>query len=202
MTTQEENGDQEEDGAVMNHGERDFLVVELVGSEARLLRAVEGLSVEQWNFREGQERWSIAEIVEHLVVFEGFILGAIQRVLGEAAEPEKCAAVAAKESLVLGLAASRGTKFVAREAARPVGRWVDAAELVAELKKARARTLAFVAEEQRELREHFFAHIVFGDLDCYQWLVVLARHMDRHLGQVDEVMGDTGFPIDGEKARG
>jgi len=71
---------------------------------------------------------------------------------------------------------------------------VDAAELVEELRKARTRTLAFVAEESGELREHFFAHIVFGDLDCYQWLVVLARHMDRHLRQVDEVMRDPGFP--------
>jgi DinB superfamily len=182
--------------------EREFLVAELMGSEARVLRAVNGLSVAQWNFREGPERWSIAEIVEHLVVFEEFIRGAVQRVLQQAAEPEKRAEVAAKEPLVLGLAESRGTRFVAREAARPVGRWLDAAELVAELKKARARTLAFVAEGHGDLREHFFAHIVFGDLDCYQWLVVLARHMDRHVRQVDEVMGAPGFPVDGEKAGG
>jgi len=186
----------------MDVGEREFLVAELVGSEDRLLRAVDGLSVAQWNFREGPERWSIAEIVEHLVVFEEFIRGAVQRVLAEVGEPEKRASVAAKESLVLGLAESRGTRFVAREAARPMGRWADAAELVGELKKARARTLAFVAEERGDLREHFFAHIVFGDLDCYQWLVVLARHMDRHLRQVEEVMGDPRFLVDGEKARG
>jgi len=177
----------------MSPEEREFLVAELVGSEARLLRAVDGLSVAQWNFREAPERWSVAEIVEHLVVFEEFIRGAVQRVLSETAEPEKREAVAAKEPLVLGLAESRGTRFVAREAARPTGRWVDAAELVEELKKTRARTLAFVAEEQRELREHFFAHIVFGDLDCYQWLVALARHMDRHVLQVEEVLGSVGF---------
>jgi DinB superfamily len=186
----------------MDAGEREFLVAELGGSEARLLRALDGLSDAQWRFREGPERWSIAEIVEHLVVFEEFIRGAVQRVLQEAGEPEKRAAVAAKEPLVLGLAESRGTRFVAREATRPVGRWVDAAELVVELKKARAKTLAFVAEEQRELREHFFAHIVFGDLDCYQWLVVLARHMDRHRLQVEEVMGDRGFPGGGGMVRG
>jgi hypothetical protein len=178
----------------MDADEREFLVAELVASEARLLGAVDGLSAAQWNFREGPERWSIAEIVEHLVVFEDFIRGAVQRVLQEVGEPEKRAAVAAKESLVLGLAESRGTRFVAREAARPMGRWVDAGELVDELKKARARTMAFVAEERGDLREHFFAHIVFGDLDCYQWLVVLARHMDRHVRQVDEVMGNPGFP--------
>src|ERR1700676_4638142 len=121
----------------MGDPEGEFLVAELEGSEARLLRAVGGLSVEQWNFREGPERWSIAEILEHLVVFEEFIRGAVERVLSETSEPEKRAAVAAKESLVLGLAESRGTRFVAREATRPMGRWVDAAEFVDELKKAR-----------------------------------------------------------------
>ncbi len=106
----------------MDVGEREFLVAELEGSEARLLRAVDGLSAAQWNFREAPERWSIAEIVEHLVVFEEFIRGAVQRVLLDAGEPEKRAAAGAKESLVLGLAESRGTRFVAREATR---RWGD-----------------------------------------------------------------------------
>jgi hypothetical protein len=109
---------------MMTVEERAFLVAELEGSEARLLRAVDGLNAARWNFSEGPERWSIAEIVEHLVVFEGFILGAAQRVLREAGEPEKRAAVGVKESLVLGLAESRGTRFVAREATRPMGRWV------------------------------------------------------------------------------
>ncbi len=83
-----------------------------------------------------------------------------------------------------------------------MGGWADAADLLEELKQARARTLAFIAEEHGELREHFFAHIVFGDLDCYQWLVVLARHMDRHLQQVEEGKRDSGFPGGGGKSRG
>ncbi len=82
----------------MDVGEREFLVAELEGSGARLLRAVDGLSVAQWNFREAPERWSIAEIVEHLVVFEEFIRGAVQRVLLDAGEPEKRAVAGAKES--------------------------------------------------------------------------------------------------------
>ncbi|MDP9050914.1 MAG: DinB family protein [Acidobacteriota bacterium] len=178
----------------MTAEEREFVVGELVRSEARLLQALDGLSAAQWRFRDGPERWSIAEVVEHLVVFEEFIRGAVRKALDGPAEIGKRAEVARKEGLVLGLAESRGTKFVAREAARPMGRWENLAEGITAFRKARAKTLEFVGREHAELRDHFFTHIVFGDLDCYQWLVVLARHVDRHVLQIEEIKRDVGYP--------
>ena len=174
---------------MMDAGERKFVLDQLAASEARLLGLTEGLSPEQWRFREDAERWSIAEIVEHLVVFEGFIIGAVTNSLRGPAELEKMALAAAKEPLVLGLATSRGAKLKAREATRPVGRWVDGVELVAEFRSARARTLKFAAETECDLRGHFFPHIVFGDLDCYQWLVALGQHTLRHCLQIEEIIG-------------
>ncbi len=166
---------------------------QLTSSVARLLELVEGLSPAQWRFREDAERWSIAEIVEHLVVFEGFITGAVTNSLQGPAEPEKTALAGAKEPLVLGLAESRGKKLKAREATRPVGRWVDGTELVAEFRKARGRTIEFAAETDCDLRGHFFPHIAFGDLDCYQWLLVVGQHTLRHCLQVEEILGLPDF---------
>ena len=184
---------------MMRAQERQFVVERLATSEARLLGLVEGLDPAQWGFREDAERWSIAEIVEHLVVFEGFITAAVTNSLQRPGEPEKTALAGAKEPLVLGLAESRGTKLKAREATRPVGRWVDGTELVAEFREARARTIAFAAETECDLRGHFFPHIAFGDLDCYQWLVVLGQHTLRHCLQIEEVKrnfgSDSGFPV-------
>jgi hypothetical protein len=166
---------------------------QLVASEARLLGLVEGLTSAQWRFREAPERWSIAEVVEHLVVFEGFITAAVTNSLRGHAEPEKTVLAGAKNPLVLGLAESRGVKLKAREATRPVGRWSEPAELVAEFREARARTIKFAAETECDLREHFFPHIAFGDLDCYQWLVVLGQHTLRHCLQVEEILGLPDF---------
>ncbi len=179
----------------MDARERQFVIEQLAASEARLLGLVEGLTPAQWSFREDAERWSIAEIVEHLVVFEGFITAAVTNALRGSAEPEKAALADAKEPLVLGLAGSRDRKLKAREATRPVGRWMDGAELIAEFREARARTIAFAAETDCALREHFFPHIAFGDLDCYQWLVVLGQHTLRHCLQVEEILGNEGFPV-------
>jgi uncharacterized damage-inducible protein DinB len=178
----------------MNFQERQFAVEQLASSEARLLELVSGLTDEQWNFREAPERWSIADNIEHLVVFEGFIRSAIAKTLEGAAEPEKKAEVGAKEPFVLGIANGRSNKLVAREAVRPTGRWPDRNELVSELQKTRAVTVAFVEQTEAKLRDHFFPHISLGDLDCYQWLVVLGQHSTRHTFQIEEIKADLAFP--------
>jgi hypothetical protein len=178
----------------MDAQEKRSVLEELVSSEARLLELVDGLTAAQWEFHETPERWSIAEIIEHVVVFEGFIRGMIAKVLEEPAEFDKKALAPGKEYLVLGLAETRSVTFRAREAVRPVGRWTGGGELIAALRKERAETVAFVSETDATLRDHFFPHIAFGDLDCYQWLVVLGQHGFRHALQIEEIKADPSYP--------
>jgi hypothetical protein len=178
----------------MEMRERQLVLDQLASSETRLLELVDGLTPAQWTFQEMPGRWSIAEIMEHLIAFEHFIMRAIANALQEPANIEKKALAAAKEPLVLGLAEARSTKFNAREAVRPVGKWSGPAEMIVELRKARARTLAFAAETQADLRDHFFPHIAFGDLDCYQWLLVLGQHTARHALQIEDINADPAYP--------
>jgi hypothetical protein len=181
-------------GQIKAH-ERKLVLEQLASSEARLLQLVDGLTPAQWGFRETPERWSIAENIEHCIVFERFIMGAIANAMEAAASPEKKALAGTKEPLVLGLAKSRSTtKFTAREVTRPAGRWPDTAEMIAQLQSTRATTLAFAAHTQANLRDHFFPHIAFGDLDCYQWLVVLGQHGARHALQIEEIKADPAYP--------
>ena len=185
----------------MTTEEREFVVGELRASAARLVEVVRGVTAAQASFRTGLERWSIAEVVEHLVVWESFMLGAVRGALEEAAEPEKQAAVAGKDPLVLGLAGSRDKSLKAREAAQPTGRWSDFGEMLGEFRARRAQTIEFAESTQADLRSHFFAHVTFGDLDCYQWLVAMGQHTRRHVGQIEEIMRDGCFP-EGEEPRG
>jgi hypothetical protein len=177
----------DESAGTMEAHERQRVLEQLASSEARLLEIVDGLTPEQWRFREAPERWSIGEIVEHLVLFEGFILGAIANALQGPVEAEKKPLAAGKEHLVLGLADARETKFNAREVVRPRGAWSSATKLIVEFRKVRAGTVAFAMETEADLRGHFFPHIAFGDLDCYQWLVVLGQHTCRHVLQIEKI---------------
>ncbi len=182
----------------MRPDERQLVLDQLVSSESRLLALIGGLTPAQWSFREAPERWSIAENVEHLAVFEDFIRQAIASALattpGETPGPARLAAIAAKDTLVLSVADARDATFIARDATRPVGRWPDPADIVVHLRAARASTIAFVAESDADLRNRFFAHIAFGDLDCYQWLLLLGRHTLRHARQIERVMAHPAYP--------
>jgi len=178
----------------MQQAERQVVLDQLASSEVRLLELVDGLTPAQWHFRESAERWSIAENIEHVIAFEHFLTGVIVNVLQQPAQPEKQSQAAAKEPLVFNIANGRDTRFNAREVVRPTGRWPDTAEMLAELRRTRAQTIAFVTGLDADLRSHFFAHVALGDLDCYQWLVVMAQHGARHAAQIEQIKADPGYP--------
>jgi hypothetical protein len=37
-------------------------------------------------------------------------------------------------------------------------------------------------------------HPVFGDLDCYQWILSMGAHAERHLKQILETIASQDFP--------
>ena len=169
----------------MNQRERESVVEGLRASEMRLAEAVRGVTAAQASFRTGPERWSIAEVLEHLVVWEEFMLGAVERAVNEPARDQD---VREKDGLVLGLAGSREKRLKAREAAMPQGRWTDVGVMLKLFEERRARTIAFAESTDADLRSHFFAHVTFGDLDCYQWLVAMGQHTLRHVAQIEEIL--------------
>lgn len=176
----------------MTSEERQAALDLLDSGGARLLELTAGLSTAQWHFQEAPGRWSIAGNMEHVIVFENYILGVVRDLLEQAPEPEK--AVAEKESLVMAIGHARDRKIAARDAMLPVGRWTDMAEMVEEFRKTRERVRGFVAEAQGDFRSHFFAHRSLGDLDAYQWLLVVAQHRARHALQIEQVIAHADYP--------
>lgn len=49
--------------------------------------ATKGLSSAQWNFKPAADRWSIAEIVEHIVLAQELVLGPVREELAKAPAP-------------------------------------------------------------------------------------------------------------------
>ena len=178
----------------MDATEREFVLHLLEAKRELLLSAISGLTSEHRDFRPRPDCWSVSDCVEHITLVETRVMDSIERRLKSAPEPEKAAAVAGKEKLILRAVPERGTRVKAPEAVTPTGRWPDFAELVGEFRKARERSLRFAAETEADLRSHFFPHTVFQDLDCYQWLVFLGAHCERHVLQIEEIRADPAFP--------
>jgi len=88
-------------------------------------------------------------------------------------------------------------RSVARQAPEPVrpdGRWPGGEELANEFRKTRERSAEFVRGLDADLRGHFQTHGGFGEIDCYQWLILLSLHGARHAEQMEEIRAAKGFP--------
>jgi uncharacterized damage-inducible protein DinB len=178
---------------MMTTTEREAVLKHLADSRERLLRTMVDLSREQLHFRAAPGRWTVAENIEHLTFVEGRVLGLIQKSLSEGPTPSKKSAFEGKDKELAEDVAGRITRFQAPEFIQPNGRWPDD-QLLKEFAAARRQTHEFVSSTSADLRGHFYTHPLFGDLDLYQWLLLIAAHCDRHRAQAEEVIASTGFP--------
>lgn len=179
----------------MEATERKLVLDHLSASRERLLQAVDGLSEQQRTFRPAEDRWSVSGCVEHIIVVENFVLQTIHKTLEAAPEPEeKQAEVRRKDSIVIERVPARVRRVMGPPAVHPTNRWPDFDELLNVFEATRDRSVGFAQDTKADLRSHFFPHPFIGDMDCYQWLLFLGLHCERHVRQLEEVKADAGFP--------
>jgi hypothetical protein len=156
-------------------------------TRARLLAAVEGLSEEQQGYRPASERWSVAELVEHLSIVEGNVARLLDKLLGKAEEAG--AGVAAADdfdpvSIEEFVERTRAVKLEAPERIRPTG--LPLSDSLAHLSESRAALHNLRPRiERADGRALRFPHPAWGPLDLYQWLLFIGAHEDRHLAQIE-----------------
>jgi hypothetical protein len=178
----------------MQTQERQAALDQLRASHERLMGLVERLTPAQWSFHPGEGRWSIADCIEHVTAVENRVLGAIGKRLAAPGEAEKAMPPAEKDEVVRRTIPDRTKRIEAPEPVRPRGRWQQVADLLAEYRTTRERTLKFVEETAADLRSRSWPHVALGELDCYQWILVMGHHGDRHAKQVEEIRRHPGFP--------
>jgi hypothetical protein len=174
----------------MTPAERARAIDYLNETRQNLIRSTEGLSPTQLQYKPAPDRWSVAECIEHISVTEGFILGNINKTLEQAAASS---APAFGDDGIVQMVTDRSTRIKGPEVLMPTGRWPHD-RLVAEFRVTRGRSFDFATSTDSQLRQHAFPHPLLGPLDCYQWLLVIGAHGERHRLQAEEVIADDGFP--------
>jgi hypothetical protein len=181
--------------ATLTPQEREFALKSLQTTRDKFLQSIAGLSQKQWTFKPAPDRWSVAEVSEHITVSESALLGLVQKqVMTSPAAPEKREQVKGKDEMILQKIPDRSHKAQAPEFLRPTGRWATEADLTKAFEESRKVTMDYVRTTNDDLRDHFFDHPVFGTLDGYQWLLLLSAHSERHTAQIEEVKADPNFP--------
>lgn len=158
------------------------------------LNEIKGLSETQLNFKESPERWSVAEVAEHIIVAENGVLPLIINKVLKAPVAAGKDNYRVKDQAVWMAVTNRSTKFTAPESVQPNGRFKSKAEILTGFKEARNKTIEFVKTTDIDLRNHFADNPVMGVIDGYQWLIFLNAHSQRHLDQIKQIKADPNFP--------
>jgi hypothetical protein len=175
--------------------EREAALKNLQTTHDAFLQSIAGLSEKQWRFKPAPDRWSVAEVSEHIAVSESAIFGMVQsKVMTSPATPEKRAEVAGKDETVLKMVPDRSHKAQAPDFLKPTNRWATREETTKAFEDSRKATMDYVRTTNDDLRDHFGPHPLLGPLDAYQWILLISAHSERHTKQIEEVKADPNFP--------
>jgi DinB superfamily len=155
-----------------------------------LVESLSGLSAAQWNFKPDNDAWSIAEVMEHLVIFEGRVHAIIGN-MSNAPESVSGGKQIEMDRFVLNEVAKRTIKINAPIPVRPTHRW-SGPEALQFFIASREQSIQLLAAPL--LRGRVMPHPFFGPWDGYQWLLAVASHTARHTEQIREVKADRSFP--------
>ena len=172
------------------HPRIEELIEALDSRHAELTRAVNEVPTEARNHRPSEDRWSVAEVLEHLALVEENVakqvrrLVADQRANGLGAEHDSSSiAQTFNSAFVL----DRRQKRLARDAVQPRGE-IDATEAWMRLERARQVTQDTLREvDGVALCDISASHPALGPLNGYQWFLFLAAHEGRHTAQIREI---------------
>lgn len=166
--------------------QRNALLPLLRASREAFLSSFAGISENEAYVRPGQDRWSILDCVEHICASETRLFS----LLSGPRRPRQDGAPN-REELFLAVAANRGRKLESPETGRPNGRFATLAEARARFEAVRASVISFVEQNQEDLRatEVTHPHAVAGDVSAYELVILIARHAERHIAQIDEIKG-------------
>jgi len=176
-------------------GEREVALKSLEATRDAFLQSIAGLSEKQWRFKPGPDRWSVAEVSEHIAVSESALFSMVRdKIMTSPADPSKRAEVAGKDEIVLQRVPDRSHKAQAPEFLKPTNRWATREETTKAFEDSRKATMNYIRTTHDDLRDHFGPHPLLGPLDAYQWILLISAHSERHTKQIEEVKADPNFP--------
>ncbi len=179
--------------ASLTPAERERLVQLLEQGRDRLLTAVAGLDDAAWNYRTAPDRWSAAQITEHLYKSEGLFQDSVEQFLSIPANPDWETATAAKTDMLESGMRDRSTKAQAPEPLKPGGE-MSRADLIRAFAEARNETIRYVRETDKPIKQHVGDFGPFGPVNAMQVILLRGAHTLRHMEQLDEVLNSPGFP--------
>jgi hypothetical protein len=159
----------------------------LAAAQTTFFRAADAIAPEKWNCKPKRDQWSAGELVAHLIMVERAVVGGADRI---SQKIPRHIPYLKRLHLPLWLVESR---VIRRKTPIPLDSTLMGSkeEMLAELRAARERTLAFLDEtKERDLSAYRWPHVFLGMLNIYEWFDMIAAHELRHTKQMREIARD------------
>ena len=173
--------------------EKDKAIQYLESTKQGVIDATKGLSAAQWNFKSAPDRWSVAEVMEHIAAAEDYIRGNITQNVMKAPARGASEDVKALDDTVVAKVPDRSHKAQAPEPLKPTNRFGSPEAALKHFLESRQETEAFLTSHN-DLRDHATDSPMGKKLDAYEWVLFLTAHSERHTKQILEVKADPNFP--------
>ena len=174
----------------ITNDERNRLLSYYHATRKQILDAVSGLSEAQMNFKPAAEKWSVAQVLEHLTLTQPYMFSGVERILAHSA-PRPESGTVSTEQLVATMT-DRSKPAQAPGELRPTGRW-QAVELPAEFRTRRDNMIQWISTTKEPLTRTW-GNWGGTTITAYQALNMIPAHSERHLKQINEVKANPNFP--------
>jgi hypothetical protein len=168
--------------------DRQYLLNNLTRTRDSIIKETAHLTPAQWTFKESPERWSIAQIIEHLSYWEIIYSREIALSLRQKPQPE-LSKVSRPDSTYLNFLMEEGP-HVASNYSQPLGLTEGKNDLALFL-KLRNEHIESVRTTAIDLRAYY---LLPTRPNVHQVYLNIFGHCDRHLRQIRKVKIHTGYP--------
>ena len=178
--------------AKMTEGERTELVDLLLESEREFMQELEAVNERQWSFKLGPDRWSVGEVVEHIVLADGILFDTATTC--QTGRPDAAWEATLRKTETLRRALPDRSRRVDAPGVSQPQRARPREKLLSRFIEQRARVLQYARETDAPLKAYTAANPFFGNLNAHQWLLYIPLHHLRHNQQIVEVKASAGYP--------
>lgn len=178
----------------MNKEERNHTIEHLNATANETMKAIEGLSEEQFKFKPSPESWSVEECFKHIMLAEVNIWGGfVDAPMSSEPDASRRSEVEMTDAEVTGIMESGSDKLITLEYFDPKLRPEAIDITIKEFKDLRSKHIDWTNKTDANLRNHY-AETPFGVIDVYQAIHFISVHTGRHAVQIKNVKAHANFP--------
>jgi len=178
----------------LTEAERNTATKFLMDTENGVLESIKGLSEAQLTFKPAPDKWSVEDCIKHIAATEIGLWQMTEGNIKQAANPEKRTEIKWSDDDVMKNIENRTNKVKTFPPFEPQNTGFKTLEdAVNSFKENRGKLIDYVKTTDQDLRNHV-ATLPVGSFDCYQMVLFIGAHSNRHMQQINEVKADPNFP--------